>query len=222
MRRGLVLAVSTAVLLCLTGMSGAQASDPFAGYVTKVTAISPVLPGVSAKAAVNGAYIVVTNSSATPVVVYGYQDEPYLRISSKGVWENVLSPATYLNKEQFIDSIPKDANADKAPRWKKLTSADSMRWHDHRIHWMDAIQPPAVAAAPDKVHLIKKWTIPVSSAGHRGVIRGTLSWHPSSHVVSYLTYGSIGVAVLVVLGLGLLARRRRTTAVLAPVAMDEK
>lgn len=118
--------------------------------------ISPALAGVQATAAVNGAYIVVADSSATPVVVLGYQGEPYLRISKLGVWQNQHSPATYLNKEQFIDSIPKDANADKPPLWKKINGASSARWHDHRIHWMGVGQPPNVAADPGKPHLIKE------------------------------------------------------------------
>lgn len=196
-----------ALVLLLPGV--AQARDLFAGYVTTVTGIRPSFHGVTAHAASNGADITVRNESGTPLVVEGYQHEPYLRITDHGVWQNQLSPAVYLNKEQFIDSIPSDVDAHKPPRWVKVSSSSAATWHDHRIHWMNITQPPSVAAAPDQPHLIKRWQIPVVDGRRRGAIVGTLTWQPSGHLAAYLTAGVVVAALVVAVACALLLRRRR-------------
>jgi hypothetical protein len=187
----------------------AQGRDLFSGYVTTVRAIRPAFPGVTAHAAANGADITVRNASHTPLIIEGYQREPYLKVTDHGVWQNKYSPAVYLNKEQFIDSIPQDVDAKRAPVWVKVSSSSGATWHDHRIHWMNITQPPSVAAAPDRPHLIKRWTIPIVDGAQRGVIAGTLSWQPSSsHLVAYVGTGAGVVVLLTVIGAVLVRRRR--------------
>jgi hypothetical protein len=202
-------ALTVALALVVLVPATAQASNLFSGYVTTVTGIRPHLPGVSARAEPDGADITVHNTSSTPLVIEGYQHEPYLKITDHGVWENRLSPAVYLNKEQFIGSIPDNVNAQKPPIWVKVDGRSFATWHDHRIHWMDVTQPPSVAAAPGKPHLIKRWTIPLVSGGRRGAIVGTLTWQPSSHLGTYLTIGVVALAMVAVGVLVVLRRRRR-------------
>jgi hypothetical protein len=197
------------VLATLLVPGSAQAKDLFSGYVTTVTAVRPHFGGVTAHAQANGADITVRNTSSTPLIVDGYQHEPYLKITAHGVWQNKLSPAVYLNKEQFIDSIPSDVNAQKPPHWVKLSSSSGATWHDHRIHWMDVRQPPVVAADPGKPHLIKRWTIPVVYGHRHGVVAGTLTWQPSSHLATYLTGGIVVAALVVAVGVVVVLRRRR-------------
>jgi hypothetical protein len=197
-----------AALALLTTAPAAHAQDLFSSYVTKVTGIRPALPGISAHAQADGADITVRNTSATPVVVEGYQHEPYLKITDHGVWQNKLSPAVYLNKEQFIDSIPNDVNAKRAPIWVPVSGRNFATWHDHRIHWMNITEPPAVAAAPDKPHLITRWTIPITSGHTTGAIVGTLTWQPSGHLGRYITWG-VGAFTLLVVAILIWIRRRR-------------
>jgi hypothetical protein len=194
----------------------AAAKDLFSGYVTTVTAIRPAFHGISAHALSDGADITVRNTSSTALIVEGYQHEPYLKITDHGVWQNKLSPAVYLNKEQFIGSIPNDVNAQKAPRWVKLSSSSAATWHDHRIHWMDITQPPAVAADPGKPHLIKRWAIPVVYGHRHGVVAGTLTWQPSSHLATYLTGGIVIAALALAAGVVIVVRRRRSAAPAQP------
>ena len=181
----------------------------FDTYVTKVTGVQPAMPGVRAVATSNGEQITVTDSSATPLIIEGYQHDQYLKVSSAGVWQNKLSPAVYLNKEATIGAIPDDANASRPPVWVKLNGTDHAQWHDHRIHWMGVAEPPVVQQDPKHSHLINDWRIPVVYGGRAGTITGTLSYRPGSHLGSYVTYGAIGVGVVVILGLQILILRRR-------------
>jgi hypothetical protein len=56
------------------------------------------------------------------IVIRGYEGEPYLRFSPRGVFQNVRSPAAYLNRSRF-------------PRGDAPASADPAA-------------PPAMVAAP--------------------------------------------------------------------------
>jgi hypothetical protein len=183
----------------------------FSSYRTEVTGLTPATPGLTATSLENGEAITVSNTSDTPVIVDGYQGEPYLKVTKAGIWQNDLSPAVYLNKEQTIGTIPHDAGAAKKPKWTKISDGHRAQWHDHRIHWMGASEPPAVAADPGKEHLISTWKIPLTVGTATGDITGTLSYVPSSDWGSYLTYGAIGLGVVIVVAVQLLVVRRRRT-----------
>jgi hypothetical protein len=181
----------------------------FDTYTTTVTGITPAVPGVVVRATSNGESITVTNPTSTPLIIEGYQHDQYLKVSAEGVWENTLSPAVYLNKSATIGAVPPDANAGKAPVWKKLNGTDHAQWHDHRIHWMGSAQPPVVAKDPRHEHLIDDWRIPVIYGSTAASINGTLTYHPGSHLGTYLTYGAIGFAVVAIIVLQVIILRRR-------------
>lgn len=184
----------------------------FDTYVTTVAGVQPAIAGVRVSAPENGEQITVTNASSTPVIIEGYQHDEYLKVTADGVWENKLSPAVALNKLNVIE-VPKGASATAAPVWVKLNSTDHAQWHDHRIHWMGTVNPPAVQKDPGHRHLIKDWSIPIHYGSTSASITGTLTYVPGSHTGTYLTYGAIGAAVLVVIGLQIaILRRRRATA----------
>lgn len=203
------------VVVALVLLPAPALADGFASYVTLVTGAQPPVPGVTVIALRNGEAMTVSDTGPTAITIYGYQHEPYVRITRDGVWENTLSPAVYLNKEQTLGEMPKDANAAAAPRWQKISSAHRFQWHDHRIHWMGATDPPSVQQAPGKVHLIDTWKVPFSvgtATRPTGDIVGTLTYHPSSHLGQYLTWGAIVGALLIVVSLQLLFSRRRVRA----------
>jgi hypothetical protein len=183
-------------------------ADSFGTYVTKVAGITPALPGVTVRSPANGEEITVTNTSSTPLIVEGYQQDPYLKVTKDGVWENKLSPAVALNKLSVIE-VPKGSSATAAPVWVKLNSTNHAQWHDHRIHWMGTVNPPMVQKDPGKPHLIKDWTIPIHFGDTTASITGTLTYKPGSHTGTYLTYGAIGAAVLIIIGLQVAILRRR-------------
>lgn len=216
MRRALpFVALLLSALPALWSLPAPAYADGFATYATVVTGMQPPVPGVSVTALRNGEAMTVTDTGTAEITIYGYQHEPYVRIGPDGVWENTLSPAVYLNKEQTLGEIPKDANADAAPVWKKISSAHRFQWHDHRIHWMGASDAPAVERSPGTAHLINTWKVPFSvgtAARATGAIVGTLTYHPSSHLGTYLTWGAILGALLIVVALQLFLGRRRRAA----------
>ncbi len=59
-------------------------------YRTRVVSVDPPMPGVVVRAVALGS-IGVTNHTDTEVVVYGYENEPYLRVGPLGVFENLHS-----------------------------------------------------------------------------------------------------------------------------------
>ena len=76
-----------------------------------------------------------TNGSNRVVRIFGYQQEPYLRFADGQVFENRLSPATYLNASLFgNEDVPAIADPKKPPLWKRVSSTPGYSWHDHRIH----------------------------------------------------------------------------------------
>jgi hypothetical protein len=96
----------------------------------------------------------------TTVVVLGYTGEPYLRITSTSVEENQLSPTVYINRSLFADAVPTSQTAGSvAPAWARTANTGTVRWHDHRIHWMGQARPPAVVADPRHAHQIGSWTV---------------------------------------------------------------
>ncbi|WP_300681036.1 hypothetical protein [Nocardioides sp.] len=200
------------MLTTLLGGAGSAAyAGTFSSYRSTLTGITPSVAGVSVTVATDGEGITLTNTSDQPVIIKGYQGEPYVKVTSAGVWQNDLSPAVYLNKEQSIGSIPNDANATKAPRWTQISTNHRFTWHDHRIHWMGAAEPPAVAKDPGSKHLINDWKVPITIGSQEGTITGTLTYVPGSKWGTYLPYVAIGAGVIVVVGVQLLVVRRRRT-----------
>ncbi|WGL51274.1 hypothetical protein P5P86_15065 [Nocardioides sp. BP30] len=207
MRRCAALLLALAVLLPLPAHA-----DGFSTYVSTFKAVAPDISGIRVRVPSNGEDINVANTGATPLIVYGYQGDQYLKITSEGVWQNKLSPATYLNKEQTIGAIPADANATKPPVWVKISDTNHAQWHDHRIHWMGVSNAPVVQKDPKHAHLINNWKIPIASGTQKADITGTLTYQPGGHLGTYLTYGAIGLAILVILGLQVIILRRRKAA----------
>jgi hypothetical protein len=157
---------------------GGPPTPDAAYYATAITAVTPPLPGVVAQVARNGDWLQLTDARTTDVVVLGYGQEPYLRITADGVWQNDLSPTVYLNQSLFADTSQGGAgtSASVAPAWRRTGTTGTARWHDHRIHWMGPGLPPRVAADPTRAQLIGSWSVPATAGGTSFEIRGTLSW----------------------------------------------
>jgi hypothetical protein len=133
------------------------------------------------------------------VIVGGYGGEPYLRVTTAGVWQNDLSATGYLNQSLFVDTSALNGKpASAAPTWRRTGLAGTARWHDHRIHWMGVSRPPGVAADPSHRHLIGNWTIPARAGPKRFTIRGTLNWIGKPDQMLGMPTG-IGVLLTVVL-----------------------
>jgi hypothetical protein len=166
--------------LTLAGPAWAHGGDAPDGtnYRTEVTGVNGALPGVSVRAIEAGARLELTNDGDETVEVLGYDGEPYLEVRPDGVYENIKSPATYINVSLQGGEVPPTADSTAPPQWRRVADEPVARWHDHRSHWMSATPPPQVAAEPDKTHRIRDWVVPLRSGVTTGEVTGTLDWIP--------------------------------------------
>ncbi|HEV8566674.1 MAG TPA: hypothetical protein VGQ92_06175, partial [Actinoplanes sp.] len=194
---------------------GGGPSIPDAAYYrTALSGDNMLPPGVTASVDPAGEWLEVGYTGPAEVIVLGYSGEPYLRITARSAEENTLSPTTYLNKAGFADLPAGSLAATVAPVWQPIAAVGRARWHDHRIHWMGQIKPPAVAADPTRAHVVSAWTVHAIDAGQPFDIRGTLNWagKPSDHLSRFawliLAVGNLPFVVAGVM-LAVMQRRRR-------------
>ncbi len=198
---GLILAPAASA----HGVGGVQPSN----YETVIKPITPRLPGVSVSAVDLGAKLELTNSSKKSVTVLGYEGEPYLRVGPNGVFRNRLSPATYINRTRTArGAVPQYADATAPPKWIRISSGNSVLWHDHRAHWMGIQDPAAVRSDPDTKHTVQSVRIELTRGDQTYLARGTVRWVPGPAIGPWLLF-----AVVLAVGLALLSRTRIAAAV---------
>jgi hypothetical protein len=211
-RRGLALALAV-LALALPPSGHAHGGGAARGYTSTVTGVSPPAAGLGLRILEGDDRIELVNDTGREIVVTGYDGEPYLRFSDRGVEVNLASPAHYLNDDRYAAvELPADADAEAPPRWQLLTDGNRWEWHDHRIHWMSEQDPPVVVAEPDVAHRIFDWTIPATVGGRPVEISGTLRYAPppaaSAPHILYLVIPLVAAAVLGVLALAWHRTRR--------------
>lgn len=157
-------------------------------YQTVVRGISPRVRGLEVRPVDLGTQLELRNESGREVVVLGYDGEPYLRIGARGVLENSRSPATYLNRTASpTGTVPSGYDSRATPRWKKVSSDTTARWHDHRSHWMGTSDPPIVQRDPGRPHtVIEGWQVPLERDGRPIVVEGDVLWVPAPSPVYWL------------------------------------
>jgi hypothetical protein len=186
-RRLILLAATalTGLVLVITGAHSAMAhpATVFAptNYQTRITAITPAVPGLTMRVIGHGDQLELTNSSGRDLVVLGYAGEPYLRVGRLGVFANQRSPATYLNRDRFPTvQLPGQADPKATPVWQRISRDHTAAWHDHRAHWMGSSDPPAVQATPWQVHVINpQWRVELRDGPRSITIIGDLRWVPT-------------------------------------------
>lgn len=175
-------------------------------YLTEITAVSPDVEGLRLRVLEFGGQLELVNDTGEEVLILGYQGEPYLRITDDGVFENRLSPATYLNADrQAQTEVPDEAqnsDADTPPDWQRKADGSTAVWHDHRVHWMGNDPPEAVQRDDGRAHVIlPEWTVPLR-VGDRSVnVEGTLRWVPGPQPWAWLAAAIVAAAIVVLLSL---------------------
>jgi hypothetical protein len=186
----------------------AHAGNP--NYESLVNGVTPSIPGFSV-AVLNGddRLEVVAHPSAT-VLIEGYQKEPYLRLEPDGlVAVNVRSPAYYLNNDrEGTSAIPDYADPKAPPAWRVVAHDGRYQFHDHRMHWMGAKNPPQVKDEAVRTKIVD-WQVPVSTAGKHGVIAGTLFWRGSSGGPPAGAFVALALFLVASAATVLIVRRRR-------------
>ena len=177
-----------AALIVVAGALLAPATPAFAhggdtpdatAYRTRVTGISTPQKGLTVRTVEAGARLELTNETGHSVEVLGYSGEPYLDIRPDGTWQNVNSPAAYVNETSSGDHpVPASADPTAPPSWRKLSSAITVRWHDQRTRWLGPGLPPQATADPTRAHRLRDWSVPLREQTRVFDIDGTLDWQP--------------------------------------------
>jgi len=168
-------------------------------FRTRIVEIVPAIPGISVRVVDLGSKLEITNRTSTELTVLGYLGEPYLRVGPAGVYENLHSQATYINKGRYGGSVPAnvDTSPTAVPEWKKISDGHSVRYHDHRIHWMGTGLPPMVAQSPGSYHELSRQHVVFLWGTTRAAIVVQLAWVPGPSGVPWIP------VIVVLFGLGL-------------------
>ena len=217
MRRSLSVALAA---LALPVAASAHPGSALTGYVSTVSAVVPNVLGVNALVLGGDDRLRVSNYSGKRVVILGYEGEPYLRFTRSGVFENMRSPAAYLNRSRYPRALATGAaDAAAPPEWRRVRRGVSFEWHDHRIQWTGEQPPRAVEESRDKVHLIFNWRVPGRADGKRFTITGFLGYVPPPDArrtergwVLPIAGVALGAAALAALAFRVGARRRERRA----------
>jgi hypothetical protein len=179
-RKLLVLAVAGAVLGPAAPASAHAGEAPDAtAYRTTVSGIVPAEAGLTVRTVEAGARLELVNDTGRTVEVLGYSDEPYLEVRPDGTYENVRSPATYLNRTLAGDTpVPATADPAAPPQWRRVSTDTTVKWHDRRTHWTGDDLPPAAAREPSRSHRLRDWVVPLRDQAMTLELRGTLDYLP--------------------------------------------
>jgi hypothetical protein len=201
-RLALAAGLSVGVVLATAAPAAAHTigGERATNYRTRVLSLSPSVPGVSLQPIEHGDRLELRNTTEHDVVVVGYDDEPYLRVGPRGVFENRNSPATYLNRTRLgTDTPPANADPDTAPDWRRIGGGATARWHDHRAHWMGTERPPSVDRAPGDEQLIRRFTIEMRTNGETLQARGDVWWIPPPSPWPWVAI-AVGFGIAIVVG----------------------
>ena len=201
-------ALLAAVLMCGLVMAPAGAAFAHTGsstsdYRVEITGWVGDHRGVDLRIIELGNRVELRRTTASTVIVLGYEGEPYLRLDAYGVAENTTSPAHFLNQSRYASSDPPaTASAKAPPTWMTISNADVVRWHDHRAHWMSNVPRADVLANPDVERVVldgNRMDLVIDGRSAAALVRVT--WLPPPlnwvwwAVAAVLAFGVSGVIV---------------------------
>ena len=178
-------------------------------FRSEIESVRPSVPGVSLEVLNYDADLELVDRGEHEIVIYGYEGEPYARILADGtVQKNQRSPATYLNENRYAEvEVPKSADSKAPPEWKTVDDSGTLRWHDHRSHYMATGTPPQVKDESKRTKVFD-YAIPLRIDGEKGAIDGTLFWVGPTDT-SKTPFLIAGIAIVVLGGAAALISRRR-------------
>ncbi|HWJ42528.1 MAG TPA: hypothetical protein VNR67_03760 [Solirubrobacterales bacterium] len=209
MRKRWAAPAAVATLLTLFAASPALAHEGNPDYRSEIDSVRPSVPGVSFEVLNYDADMELVDRSGREIVIYGYEGEPFARILSDGtVQKNQRSPATYLNVDRYAEAeVPPGVDAKAPPLWETVDRSGTLRWHDHRMHYMSTGTPPQVKDEGRRTKVFD-YEIPIRIDGRKGAVDGTLYWVGPADT-SKTPFLIAGLAIVVLGGAAVLVVRRR-------------
>ena len=197
------------------GGNGGASSD----YRIEVTGFEGDHSGIEVRPVELGNRMELVRTTAKDVEIVGYEGEPYIRLGADGVFVNTNSPSYYTNLDRFARKpIPATATPTATPKWVKLSDGNSVRWHDHRTHWMDPTPRQDVRDNPGVERVIfpaNRVELTVDGKPVVAIVRVT--WLPPPSRIAWLVVSSLGACVLLA-ALVLVPSLRRFASTMALVA----
>lgn len=181
-------------------------------YRAELRGSGEVVPGVDLavlRGRVPGLFL--SNETDETVVVFGPDEEPFLRVDDGGTSANILSPhwhaVAQMRPELDLPQFAADAAA--SPRWRSVSAAPRYGWLEPRAHVAKA-EPED----PSRRGVVRGWTIPVEVDEERAVVEGETLWVPTEPPASdsggFPTREAVGGSLgLLLFGGALWARHRR-------------
>jgi hypothetical protein len=197
------------------GGNGGASSD----YRIEVTGFEGDPTGVEVRPVELGDRMELVRTTAKEVKIVGYDGEPYIRLGADGVFENFNSPSHYTNLDRFARTVtPSTATPTAEPNWVKLSDGNSVRWHDHRTHWMDPTPRQDVRDNPDVERVIFPANrVELVVDGNPVVAIVKVTWLPPPSRIAWLVVSSLAACALLA-ALVLVPSLRRFTPEFALVA----
>lgn len=177
-----------------------------------IESVSPALPSGVKVSIVGFDTFVRIESQGHDVLVEGYEEEPYLRISKDGTVDvNDSSMTTVLNSDRYANVDLSTFVKSDIPKWRTVRTDGVAMWHDHRSHWMSP-KPPAVV---DNKGTVLTWTIPLTVDGNTVAVNGSLYLRDEASKLWWLVaVGAVIASVLLAM-----SRRRLVLPVLMAVSL---
>ena len=210
MRRAVLGVALAALVVC--SAAAAHGGGGALGFRSTIIRVTPAVDGLTLTVLDSDDRLQLDNRTGKPLVILGYEGEPYLAFRDGHVYSNTHSPATYLNDDRFGQvSLPAQADANAAPAWQEIGQRETFDWHDHRIHWMSTSLPPKVEAAKDEPQHVFNWTVPATLDGKPLRISGSLDYAPppSGKPTTLLIVVLIVIVVAGAAAVGMRLRRDR-------------
>jgi hypothetical protein len=197
------------------GGNGGASSD----YRIEVTGFEGDATGIELRPVELGNRMELVRTTAREVQIVGYDGEPYIRLDVDGVFENINSPSHYTNLDRFARTpVPATATVGVEPTWVKLSDGNSVRWHDHRTHWMDPTPRQDVRDNPDVERVIFPANrVDLVVDGRPVVAIVKVTWLPPPSRIAWLVTSSVSACAFLA-ALVLLASLRRFAPPMALIA----
>jgi hypothetical protein len=177
-----------------------------------ITSVTPGLPSGVEVEILGGDALFHVQSLNHEVMVPGYQNEPYIKITKDNkVFVNDGSTTTFLNSSRYGTVDLSEFSKTDEPKWRLIATNGSAMWHDHRVHWMST-KPPAPV---DTQGTVLDWKVPFTVDGTKIEVAGTLFLRDKAAVWWWLS----GVAMLCLAIILSIVRRKLLFGVLLAVSL---